>query len=60
MGKHVVDFIKNNINYENISRFLQIYKNEYYYAKTTSKKIKVYKIPSFDNFNSIYTIRYII
>lgn len=49
----VVKELNENLNYTNtLPKFLRIYKNDYYYAKTTSSKIEIYKVPSIEYFHN--------
>ncbi len=42
-----------NLNYNaGLPRFLRIHNSEYYYAKTTSLGIEIYKVPSFQSFGN--------
>ena len=46
-SKKLVDELNNNLNYSvGLLRFLRIHSSEYYYAKTTSKTVEIYKVPS--------------
>lgn len=56
-GKNLVDYIKKNLNSNNIQRFLQIYPKEYYYAKTTDNLIAVYLVPSLNDFDNTFNIK---
>lgn len=55
-GKNLVYYIKQNFNITNLERFLQIYDEEYYYAKVTEKSIEVYKVPASIDFKNIYEV----
>lgn len=45
--------LKNNLNYKaGLPRFLRIHDFEYYYAKTTTTELAIYKVPSIANFES--------
>lgn len=50
-GRKICLNITQNYSERNLYKFLQIYPFEYYYAKTTSKELSVYKIPSISEFN---------
>jgi len=53
LAKELLD----NLNYtNNLANFLGIYNTEYYYAKTTSKTIKIFKVPSFKDFKNCIEI----
>lgn len=45
-SQKLVDELNNNLNYSSgLLRFLRIHSSEYYYAKTTSKIVEIYKVP---------------
>lgn len=56
-GKNLVKYIKDNLQSDNIRRFLQIYPEEYYYAKTTDTFTGVYLVPSLKDFNNTYDVK---
>lgn len=46
-SQKLVDELNKNLNYSvGLLRFLRIHSSEYYYAKTTSKTVEIYKVPS--------------
>lgn len=49
-GERLCSFVLNNLNPINLARLLQIYNTEYYYAKTTSKKLSIYHVPNIHEF----------
>ena len=51
-GRKLANFVNNNYKNSNILNFFRIYKNEYFYAKTTSKKIEILRVPSLSTFNN--------
>lgn len=51
-GQKICLYITQNYNEGNLFKFLQIYPFEYYYAKTTSKDLSVYRIPPIGEFNN--------
>lgn len=45
--------LKSNLKYSaGLPRFLRIHKNEYYYAKTTSAGVEIFKVPSIESFGN--------
>jgi hypothetical protein len=53
--------LNTNLNYHaGLPRFLRIYNNEYYYAKTTENGVTLYKVPSIDKFGNDIIIESII
>ncbi len=45
--------LNTNLNYHaGLPRFLRIHNSEYYYAKTTSSGIEIYRVPSLDSFGN--------
>lgn len=50
-GQNLCDYINKNANIYGITRFLQIYDEEYYYAKSFNSKIEIFHIPSRAKFN---------
>ncbi|WP_029072986.1 hypothetical protein [Kandleria vitulina] len=43
--------LTNNLNYKaGLPRFLRIHNDEYYYAKTTSAGVEIFRVPSIDSF----------
>jgi hypothetical protein len=55
-GINICNYINRNLNSNNLKRFLQIYETEYFYAKTTNKKLSVYKVPSLADFTKTIKI----
>ncbi|ABR55524.1 hypothetical protein Mevan_1632 [Methanococcus vannielii SB] len=49
-GSELCNYISRNYNPVGLARFLQIYENGYYYAKTTEKDIEIYYVPSISEF----------
>lgn len=50
-GRAISNLINENYSPENISKFLQLYDKEYYYAKTTEKSVLILKVPRKNDFN---------
>ena len=49
----LVNELNTNLNYKaGLPRFLRIHNSEYYYAKTTSTKVEIFKVPSLASFGS--------
>lgn len=57
-GDNLVKFIMANLDKEllGLQRLLQIYDDEYYYAKTTGAGVQIYKVPSKSDFNKVVKI----
>ncbi|MFM1524455.1 MULTISPECIES: hypothetical protein [Helcococcus] len=47
--QNLSSYLMDNLKYEEtLARFLRIHEKEYYYAKTTSRGVEIYKVPSRD------------
>lgn len=55
-GRNLTHYVNCKLNPINIARFLQIYNDEYYYAKTTPYETKLFKVPNITNFNNIFRV----
>ncbi len=55
-GDALVKYIQQHLNAPNIERFLQVYDEKYYYAKTTSNSISILEVPSSNDFNKTFEI----
>jgi hypothetical protein len=55
-GENITNFINTNLDLSGISRFLQIYDEQYFYAKTTSAGVEIYRVPSQKEFNNVYSL----
>lgn len=51
-GKNICSKINREISIENIYEFFRVYDQEYYYAKSTSNRIEILKVPSAKNFTN--------
>ena len=60
--KNLVDYVNKNMDVtnNNLLRFLQIYPNEYYYAKTTANWVKIYKVPWKEDFTEDIVVKKLI
>jgi len=56
-GKNLVEYVKKNLDYTNLKRFLQIYQQEYYYGKTTNVKLKLFKVPNSSEFQDVFEVK---
>ncbi len=57
----LADELNKKLNYSSgLARFLRIHPNEYYYAKTTSNGVELYKVPAENNFTSTIQITSIV
>jgi hypothetical protein len=58
-GKNLVDFLTQNksLTQTNLKILLQILPETYYFAKTTQQQQFIYKVPSFQEFNSLIHIK---
>ena len=50
-GIKIQNLVNNNFNPSNVANFFRIYKDEYYYAKTTANSIELLKVPSITDFH---------
>lgn len=50
-GIKIQNLVNNNYNPINVANFFRIYKNEYYYAKTTASGVELLKVPSITDFH---------
>lgn len=55
-GEEICNYIQDNLNPINLSRFLQIYDRGYYYAKSTSNELSIFYVPSLSEFNNIIEV----
>lgn len=55
-GNNLASFIEDNLNMEGLARFLQIYKDPYFYAKVVNATPEIYKVPSLDDFINCYKV----
>jgi len=55
-GYNVCQYISKNNTTKNLNRLLQIYPSEYYYAKSNSSEMNIFKVPSSSDFEQIISI----
>jgi len=56
-GQNLVTTIKRDLSNDNISRFLQIYEMEYYYGKSDGYELKLFRVPSKNEFEKNFRIK---
>lgn len=59
-GKNLVEYLKTNLNYKSVARFLQIYDTSYYYAKSTSKNTYLFYVPSISEYMNTIKVKSIV
>lgn len=56
-GATICSLINKNLNPNNLTRLLQIYPKEYFYAKTNLYEMKVYKVPCLRDFYNVIKVK---
>jgi hypothetical protein len=58
-ASNLVKHVKRNLDheYKGLKRLLQVYESEYYYAKSTPNRVKIYKVPSEKDFEKVFLVK---
>ncbi len=61
-GERLINYIQGNLsgsNNKKLQELFRIQSNSYYYAKTTTRDIELYRVPSQDEFTSHISVEYV-